>query len=484
MTATPRRLWRDRDFATLWAGQTVSLVGSQVTAFALPLVAALSLGASAVQMGLLTAAEFAPSAALGLVAGVWIDRLPRRPVLIAADLGRAALLGTIPAAALAGVLGIGQLYAVALLAGALGLLADVGRGSLLPSLVGRAALADANGKLAMSGSVARVAGPGLSGALVQLLTAPIALAADALSFLVSAACLSRVRVVEAPAAEAGPGRGVWAEIGAGLRVVRGSPLWRAHTGATALLNFFAGTITAVEMLFFTCALGSSSSRGATTRPHRPSRSTSTPAACGPLAATSSSTGSRAATSAPSPTPSARSSTRSACSASPTGCSVDAEIRRPVAGDGQGLAEIWLDMARYHAELDPVFFRVPGRDGLAEALETWATGVGDDALVLVAERDGRVVGFVGAAVARPDADAATQLVRELTKVRLVVAALGVLRSDWRRGIGSRLLAAAEDWGREKGATVALLDTYEGSPVSVPFYLKRGYGRRALRLRKEL
>ena len=164
--------------------------------------------------------------------------------------------------------------------------------------------------------------------------------------------------------------------------------------------------------------------------------------------------------------------------------MDVEIRRPLPGDGLGLAEVWLDMARYHAEFDPLFFRVPGRDGLADALETWATGVGDEALVLIAERDGRVVGFVGAAVARPDADAATQLVRELTQVRLVVHALGVLRSDWRRGIGSRLLAAAEDWGRAKGATVALLDTYVGSPVSVPFYLHRGYHRRALRLRKEL
>jgi MFS family permease len=204
-------------------------------------------------MGLLTAAAFAPSVALGLVAGVWVDRLPRRPILIAADLGRAALLATIPAAALAGVLGIAQLYAVALLAGTLGLFADVGRSSLLPSLVGRERLADANGKLEMSRSVARVAGPGLAGALVQLLTAPVAVAADALSFLVSAACLTRLRVTEAPPAR--PGRRVWAEIGEGLRVVRGSPPLRAQVGATALLNVFAGGITAVEIVFFTRELG-------------------------------------------------------------------------------------------------------------------------------------------------------------------------------------------------------------------------------------
>ena len=246
-------LWRRRDFRWLWAGQSVSLIGSQVTHFAVPLVAALSLGASAAQMGLLTAAELAPSVALGLIAGVWIDRLPRRPILIAADLGRAVLLATIPAAALAGVLRIEQLYAVALLAGTLGRFADVARGSLLPSLVGRASLPDANAKLAMSASVARVTGPGLAGALVQLLTAPIAVAVDALSFLVSAACLSRVRVLEAPAATGE--RRVWAEIGQGIRWVRDSPVLRAQVGATALLNFFAGGITAVEILFFTRELG-------------------------------------------------------------------------------------------------------------------------------------------------------------------------------------------------------------------------------------
>jgi MFS family permease len=123
----------------------------------------------------------------------------------------------------------------------------------LPSLVGRAALPDANAKLAMSASVARVAGPGLAGALVQLLTAPLAVAADALSFLVSAACLSRVRVVETPAAV--PGRRLWTEIGQGLRWVRDCPPLRAQVGATALLNLFAGAITAVEMLFFTRELG-------------------------------------------------------------------------------------------------------------------------------------------------------------------------------------------------------------------------------------
>jgi GNAT superfamily N-acetyltransferase len=164
--------------------------------------------------------------------------------------------------------------------------------------------------------------------------------------------------------------------------------------------------------------------------------------------------------------------------------VDAEVRpaRPVAV--AGLADVWLDTARYYAEVDPALFQVPAADGLAASLERWATGATDDALVLVAEQDGRVVGFVGAASARPDGDAAAQLVRELTQIRLVVHALGVERARWRRGIGSRLLAAAEEWGRTRGAVVALLDTYVGSPVSAPFYQSRGYDRRALRMRKGL
>jgi Na+/melibiose symporter-like transporter len=121
-------------------------------------------------------------------------------------------------------------------------------------LVGRERLADANGKLEMSRSVARIAGPGIGGALVQLLSAPLALVADALSFLFSVVCLLRLRLDEAPPVTR-PGRRVWSEIGEGLRVVRESAPLRAQVGATALLNLFAGGITAVEMLFFTRELG-------------------------------------------------------------------------------------------------------------------------------------------------------------------------------------------------------------------------------------
>ena len=294
-----------RDFRLLWAAAAISALGSQVTVLALPLVAALALGASPGQMGLLTAAELAPSAALALFAGVWIDRLRRRPIMIAADLGSAVLLATIPLVALLGALRIEQLYAVALLVGVCRLFGDVARSSFLPTLVPRASLVEANAKLATSDSIARVAGPGLGGALVQLLTAPIAIALDAASFLLSALCLSLMRVGEGgatPAAAAsasvgdgaeaatvggigadqgaegrdraragdGPGGGggraraeaaptppsrLRAELAAGLRFVAHHPLLRAHFGATALLNLFAGAITAVEIVYFTRVLG-------------------------------------------------------------------------------------------------------------------------------------------------------------------------------------------------------------------------------------
>ncbi|MGH2356187.1 MAG: MFS transporter [Chloroflexota bacterium] len=239
------------DFLKLWAGQTISLFGSQVTVLALPLAAVLAFGASAAEMGVLTALQFAPALAVGLFAGVWVDRLRRRPVLIVADVGRAALLVTIPAAAFLGLLRIELLYAIAFGKGALDVLSDVARGSFLPSLVRREQLAEANGKLAMSRSVASVAGPGLGGALVQLLTAPVAMAVDAISFIVSALCLGIIRAPEAAPAPPAQGRRMWAEIKEGLGVVLGNPLLRIPAGAAAILNLFAAWVTAIEILYFT-----------------------------------------------------------------------------------------------------------------------------------------------------------------------------------------------------------------------------------------
>ena len=159
-------LWRHPDFLKLWAGQTVSLFGSLVTRFALPLTAILVLRAGAAQIALLTAAEVVPAIALGLVAGVWVDRLRRRPLMIAADLGRALALGSIPLAAFAHQLAIGQLYVVALLTGTLTTVFDVAYPSYLPTLISREQLMEGNSKLQASGSVAEVSAFGLAGVLI------------------------------------------------------------------------------------------------------------------------------------------------------------------------------------------------------------------------------------------------------------------------------------------------------------------------------
>src|SRR5215510_4164741 len=182
-------LWRDREFLKFWAASAISDLGSQVSTLALPLIAVLMLGATPWQMGLLSAAGAAPVLVVGLFAGVWVDRLRRRPVMIAADVARAGLLLVIPLASALGILTIEILYAVALLAGALAVLFDVAFLSFLPTLVGESNLMDANSKLEMTSSTAQVAGPSIGGVLIGALGAPFAVVIDALSFLGSAGFL-------------------------------------------------------------------------------------------------------------------------------------------------------------------------------------------------------------------------------------------------------------------------------------------------------
>ena len=156
--AATTSIWRNGDFLKLWGGQSVSLVGSQVTLLALPLTAILTLQATPLQVGLLSAAEFAPYLLVTLFAGVWVDRSRRRPVLIGADVGRAALLALIPLGATLGLLRIEALYAIAFAFGVLTVLFDLAK-SYLPSLVSSDQLLNANGKLQVSGSVARIGEP-------------------------------------------------------------------------------------------------------------------------------------------------------------------------------------------------------------------------------------------------------------------------------------------------------------------------------------
>lgn len=249
-------LWRNPDFLKLWIGQTVSLFGSGITVLALPLTAVLVLRASAAQMGVLSALQFAPALVVALPAGVWVDRLPRRLLLIAADLGRALLVGSIPVVAALGLLRIEHLYAVAFLKGSFDVLARVAAGSFLPTLVSREHLVEANGRLAMSQSVASVAGPGLGGALVQALTAPFAIATDALSFVVSAFSLSLIRLREAQGTlgsrrGSGGWQNMWPDIREGFRLLAEHPLLRPLTLAQSLANIGSAGLGTIQILFIT-----------------------------------------------------------------------------------------------------------------------------------------------------------------------------------------------------------------------------------------
>lgn len=251
---TANSLWRQPDFLKLWTGQTVSLVGSQVTLLALPLTAILALGATPVQVGLLSAVEYAPFLVVGLFAGVWVDRLCRRPILIWTNLGRAILLGTIPLVALLGRLHLVQMYVVGCLMGVLTVFFEVAYQSYLPSLVNRAALIEGNSKLEVSRSAAQIAGPGLAGTLVQLVSAPVAIAANVLSFLVSAACLGLIRTPEPPPMAADR-RGAWAEAKEGMRVVADDPILRAIAASAGTFNLFAFVFLPLFALYATRELG-------------------------------------------------------------------------------------------------------------------------------------------------------------------------------------------------------------------------------------
>ena len=249
-------LWRHRDFRLLWAGETVSLFGSEVTELALPLVAVLALDAEAGQMGLLAAARFAPWLLVTLPAGVWIDAHRRRPVLVGANLGRCLLVALVPLLAALEALRMPHLYGIAFATGVLTVLFDVAYQSYLPSLVDRDQLVEGNSKLQATASVARVGGPGLGGLLVQLVGAPRALLVDAASFAVSTTSLLAIRHREPapagpdPAARAGLRR----EVAEGLRVTYRNPVLRSVAGLAATYNLFSQAVLALLVLYATADL--------------------------------------------------------------------------------------------------------------------------------------------------------------------------------------------------------------------------------------
>ncbi|MCT9931421.1 MFS transporter [Planotetraspora sp. A-T 1434] len=232
-----RNLWRARSFRRYAGADAISKLGSQVTLVALPLTAAITLRASPFQVGLLTAAEMVAFLLIGLPAGAWVDRMRRRPILVATDAIRAVALLSIPVTAQLGTLSLPQLYGVALVSGVCTVFFDVAHQSYLPSIVDKDDLTRGHGVLAANFSVAELAGPGVGGWLVQLLSAPLALLADAASYLGSAVLLLGVRSEERRA----EGRGVSlrSEIAEGLRFVTRHPVLRviALTGALTMFSF-------------------------------------------------------------------------------------------------------------------------------------------------------------------------------------------------------------------------------------------------------
>lgn len=248
MRVQQRLLRQQPDFLKLWSGQTISQFGSGITGSALPLTAVLVLGASPFQMGLLVAAEALPFALCGLFAGVWVDRLRRRPLMIVADIGRAVFLLSIPVAALLGRLQIGQLFLVAALTGILTVLFDVAYQSFLPAIMTGKQLQAANSRLAASAAAAEVVTPGLAGVLVQLVSAPLTLLIDAVSFLCSAGSIALIRREAAPVRS--PVRGtVVRDTGEGLTTVVRHPLLRAFAGYAVTRSFFGNWIGALYALY-------------------------------------------------------------------------------------------------------------------------------------------------------------------------------------------------------------------------------------------
>ncbi|HET9852070.1 MAG TPA: MFS transporter [Candidatus Limnocylindrales bacterium] len=235
-------LWRDRSFLAVWSASSVSVFGSLITRTALPFAAILVLNAGPLEISAIRSAELVAGLVVGLVAGAWVDRLRRRPILIWADLGRAVLLGSIPVAFIVGTLELAHLLFVAFAAAVLSTFFDVADNAYLPTVVSRRKLVAANSALTATGSVAEFSAFGLGGFLIQVFTAPIAIAIDAVTFVVSAVLLGTIRKKEPPPTPHEDREPVMREIRDGLRIVAGSPILRAlalsHGGTHILWGIF------------------------------------------------------------------------------------------------------------------------------------------------------------------------------------------------------------------------------------------------------
>jgi MFS family permease len=242
-------LWRRSDFLKLWSAETVSQFGTQISQLALPLAAIDVLHATAFEVAALTTAEFLPFLLVSLPAGVWVDRLPRRPILIAGDLARAGLLASIPIAYFFDALTIWQLFAVGFLVGIATVFFDIAYQSYLPALVERQEIIDGNAKLEISRSAAQTGGPGLAGVLIGLLKAPAAILIDAVSYLASGLFILAIRKTETSLKDRSPRRKMRVELREGLSYVLRHPYLKNIAACTALFNFFGSVGFAVLLVF-------------------------------------------------------------------------------------------------------------------------------------------------------------------------------------------------------------------------------------------
>jgi predicted MFS family arabinose efflux permease len=248
-------LFRHADFMKLWTGETVSMFGTRMGDVAISFAAVIVLKATPFQMGILSAARIVPPLVLGLFAGVWVDRMRRRPILIGTDIGRFLVLCTIPIAAMFAALTMVQLCAVMLAYSALDLFFDIAYRSYLPTLVEREDLLDANSKLTASASVAEAGGFALSGWLVEWLTAPFAILIDAISFLASAIAIALIGKAEPTPAPRTRDASVAREIADGARLVFSDGRLRAF-GMIAIVGGFANSlVSTMYMLYVINALG-------------------------------------------------------------------------------------------------------------------------------------------------------------------------------------------------------------------------------------
>jgi MFS family permease len=251
----PVSLFRHADFMKLWTGETISEFGSFIGGPALGFAAVITLAATPLQMGVLSAAQIAPGLLFSLFAGVWVDRLRRRPIMIWADIGRTLILLTIPLAALAHALAMPQLYVVSFAASALDIFFRIAYSAYLPTLVGRAEVLDANSKLTASSAVAEVGGFALAGWLVQWVTAPFAIAIDAVSFLASAVALRVISRPEQLDERTNTRRQMLSEAADGARFIAGDSRLLTMGIATTIQMLFDRILGSLYMLFVVNALG-------------------------------------------------------------------------------------------------------------------------------------------------------------------------------------------------------------------------------------